>query len=306
MKRQFAKLLNRVQVTDSVTVDGMALFGLRWEAAPGPTYQTLDEAMDAGLLEITEVSEGGSVPDIKLNNKGDLPVFIMAGEQLIGAKQNRVINTSMMMPGASESLAPVSCVERGRWDYSSPIFCKSNTSSFGKLRRMIARHVLGSYRESRTARTDQARVWSEVDRKLRSLRSASPSDAMEKAYEDRGQRLQVILEKARVPEDCMGVAFAIGGRIAGVDLFDKPQTLQRLLPKLVKAYALDAFEETEECETPAPDSVAALLRLAGDASFDSFDSSGLGQDVRIDGNELVGASLVVEETPIHLELFSEV
>ena len=36
-----------------------------------------------------------------------------------------------------------------------------------------------------------------------------------------------------------------------------------------------------------------------------FKSPGLGEDVRLEGPDLVGAGLVVEQTPVHVELFAE-
>ena len=54
-----------------------------------PEWLTLAEAGDR--VRITVISEGGSVPDLKLTNLGDLPLLILDGEQLVGAKQNRIL-----------------------------------------------------------------------------------------------------------------------------------------------------------------------------------------------------------------------
>jgi hypothetical protein len=47
------------------------------------------------------------------------------------------------------------------------------------------------------------------------------------------------------------------------------------------------------------------LRSLAEATFDPFESPGIGTDVRIKSKELVGDSLVVEGCPVHVELFSE-
>ena len=62
-------------------------------------WLTLDHAMERGLAEVTEISEGGSVPQLGFVNRGDAPVFLLDGEELVGAKQNRILNLSLLVPG---------------------------------------------------------------------------------------------------------------------------------------------------------------------------------------------------------------
>ncbi len=60
-------------------------------------YITYDEALKNESIAVTEVDEGGSVPELRLQNTGDQRVLILDGEQLIGAKQNRVLNTTILV-----------------------------------------------------------------------------------------------------------------------------------------------------------------------------------------------------------------
>src|SRR5262245_50472419 len=96
-------------------------------------YETLDEALASETGQVREVSEGGSVPTLAVNNTGDLPVLLVIGAVLVGAEQNRVLNTSLLVP-ASQMEIPVSCVEAGRWSYRFRTFGSSTTSSHLKLR----------------------------------------------------------------------------------------------------------------------------------------------------------------------------
>src|SRR5207247_7566173 len=57
-----------------------------------PDYLTLWEAISKSLLTVTEVSQAGSVPQLKVTNAADLPVLLLDGEERIGAKQNRILN----------------------------------------------------------------------------------------------------------------------------------------------------------------------------------------------------------------------
>lgn len=97
-------------------------------------YLTLKEAMDENLIEITEVDDSGDVPELKVKNFADLPVLILDGEELVGAKQNRIVNTTMLLTEKFETLIPVSCVEQGRWSYTTKNFTDSNRLASYQLR----------------------------------------------------------------------------------------------------------------------------------------------------------------------------
>ena len=45
---------------------------------------------------------------------GDLPLLLPDGEQLVGAKQNRILNMTVLVAAQSEVTIPVSCVEQVR------------------------------------------------------------------------------------------------------------------------------------------------------------------------------------------------
>jgi hypothetical protein len=116
-----------------------------------------------------------------------------------------------------------------------------------------------------------------------------------------------LLGRFHVPEGRRGAAFVVAGQIAGVDLFDQPATLGKLWPKLIRAYALDVLERGARVPSASPpatvESIGRWIRGAAAAQVEPFRSPGLGMDLRLSGAGLVGASLVVEECPVHLELF---
>src|SRR5437762_2180611 len=77
----------------------------------GPEYLTLKEALAANSVTLSEVSHGGHVPQLKVVNAGASPVLLLDGEELLGARQNRVLNTSILLKQSSETIIPVSCTE---------------------------------------------------------------------------------------------------------------------------------------------------------------------------------------------------
>src|SRR5690242_11481677 len=88
-------------------------------------YSTLGEALATQDVSISEVSAEGSVPDLMVVNHGNKLVLLIDGEELAGAKQNRVLNTSILLKEVSETKIPVSCTEQGRWAYASKAFSES-------------------------------------------------------------------------------------------------------------------------------------------------------------------------------------
>src|SRR5258708_6067147 len=122
-------LLRSVRVADAQTAGGLHVFGLWHDLPPALGYLTLDDALESQALKVTEMTEGGNVPTLKVVNTSGARVFLMAGEQLVGAKQNRVLNTSLMVAPEAELPVPVSCVEQGRWAYRRPDCARSATPS---------------------------------------------------------------------------------------------------------------------------------------------------------------------------------
>ena len=79
-----------------------------------PDYLLLEDAIARGLARVTELTADGSVPELNFENGSDQPVLLLDGEELVGAKQNRVLNLTVLAPAKQSIVIPVSCVEAGR------------------------------------------------------------------------------------------------------------------------------------------------------------------------------------------------
>ncbi len=302
---ELKEALASLEVLEPQEQEHLSVYGLRWQRGEGPDYATLDEALESKQLEVTEVSESGSVPQLKVVNRGDTMVFIMAGEELIGAKQNRVLNVSMMVDSKSEQPIPVSCVEAGRWAYRSARFTSQGTSSPSSLRSLMSKQIHSSYGASGTPRSNQGAVWGEIQSKLKRMGSFSGSSELHQVYRDYKTKLDAILAELVPPDGCCGAAFASGDRILGLDLFDKPATLHKMWPKLVRGYAVDALENKDKKTSTTSGDVREWLATVSKTKAERFKSPGLGDDVRFESGRVHGGALVVESNPIHVELFAE-
>ena len=297
-------LLKGIRVADPIHSGELHVFGLHWEEPKPIDYLTLDQALADELTAISEVSEGGSVPRLHVVNRADRSVFLMAGEQLIGAKQNRVVNTSVMVAARTEFPMPVTCVEQGRWSYRSSGFSTSGTSSHTALRAMMTKQVHKSYMSSGRADSNQGAVWREVARKLSHFGHRSPSGALHDAYESAEARLKRFHDDLTPGETWSGAVFCFGDAIIGADLFDKPSTLRLLWPKLVRAYAFDSLERRRS-GTVERSALEEWLGGLSRTAVDSYPSAGIGTDVRLEGDGLVGAMLLVGDVPVHVQAFAD-
>src|SRR5438128_9477097 len=65
---------------------------------PGLEYVTYADAQKDGTAEVTEVDREGAVSTLEVKTSSKLPVLMIDGEILVGLKQNRVLNTTILVP----------------------------------------------------------------------------------------------------------------------------------------------------------------------------------------------------------------
>ncbi|SVE61095.1 uncharacterized protein METZ01_LOCUS513949, partial [marine metagenome] len=114
--------IEKVSLGEPVIHGQMAMYPLLDKEDAAIDYLTLDESIANGYAHVTEIDESGNVPELKFKNISDKRIFLMEGEELLGAKQNRTLNLSILAPAEKEIIIPVTCVESGRWSYDSERF----------------------------------------------------------------------------------------------------------------------------------------------------------------------------------------
>jgi len=250
-----------VRVDDPSVCGGVAVFPLYPERSlfteGDPKYILVHEAISAGTVIIREVSEAGSVPEVMVNNDGELPILILEGEELRGAKQNRMAATTVLVGAKSRVRIPVSCVEQRRWRYDSRRFT-SGSHCPPSLRHHLKRMAGGGHGSP----SHQTALWAEIRRRHGAMGVSSTTDDLSAALETHRERVERVQEQLPYPPSASGVAVAIGGKVVSVDIFDTPETLAKTWDRLVQGLALDALEvRNDECQATAT-SVEARLYAA--------------------------------------------
>jgi hypothetical protein len=293
-----------VRIAEPARHAALTVFPLFSEPQAGADYLLADDAIAAGSVTVEEVSESGSVPTLLVDNRADFPVLFLEGEELRGAKQNRVLNTSLLVAPQSKTIIPVSCVEQGRWRHLSRHFVTGSHSS-SKIRHILKKTVSRSAREGHGHASEQGEVWKEVSRQMSSLGSRSPTAAMADTYESFQGRLTEFRDKLKYPDGASGLVAAVGGKVVSVDLFDKPATCQKVWDRLLEGVVLDALEAGAGEATADAAQVQAMLSAMQDAPWQSAPAVGVGEEFRADleGDRHVSA-LVREGAVVHGSLIA--
>jgi hypothetical protein len=304
---------------------------------PGPRrtkdYLTFDQATKANAIEVHELGSG-TVPEVEAVTK-EKPVLFLAGDTIVGGKQNRIINITVWLKAAATTKIPVSCLEAGRWNtgFRFDAGRKVDYAMRAMVNRQVAQQVQAeaalerqhggwSPLDDRVARrpayrADQGAVWAEISERQSRAGMDSPTGALHDLYEAEADDLDQLVRAFPCPSRAAGMAVGIGGHIVGLDLFDSPATMEQQWPRLVESAAsafLDHQRAVKLGVMPAPrraypdgGALGRMLDRANAALDDAAvePSVGEGVDVRFAGPRVHGSALVHEGSVVHLELFRD-
>jgi hypothetical protein len=285
---------------------------------PEPGYMLLGEALEAKLAKVTELG-GGVVPELLFENMADCPVLILGGEELVGAKQNRMVNLTILAAPKSKMVIPVSCVEAGRWQMATTEFEPSRFMAFSALRAGSTSQVTESMFLMRSRRSDQSQVWCAIDDMADQMDAHSGTSAMRAIFERRLSDVEEFVRAMRCVEGQVGAAFLIDGEPAGIDVFDHPRTMEKMRDRLVRGYALDALAKQRARKrrggkgkrtSPAGDEQVSAAEVVKQwlTAIDGGETLimpgvGMGQDVRIKNTKFTAAALWADSRFVHFCAF---
>lgn len=291
----FERFVTGVRVGAARAHAGLLVFWLHGAAGPAPwRVATLEEARARGDLLITE-REQATVPELIVENRGKSHVLLLAGEILLGGKQNRVVTEDLLLPpGSGPRPIDVYCVEQGRWAGRTAAFDAAGSFAAPGLRSQVL------------DKAGQGRIWAEVERYAQRAGAASPTRSYQEVYYTKDVAAHLMdLERAlghSAPPGALGAAVIVGPSLAGLDLFLDPELFGRQWPKLLRAHALEAFRRP-----PVPDGdeaqgrarVEGVLRTAAHVGGTFRTNAGVGQlfEFRVAG--LRGAALLFEGRVVH-------
>jgi hypothetical protein len=306
MHERIVTCLKGVTLGAPQTYRNLAVIPLTDGDGGGVTYISLSEALEGRLLSVTEVSQGGSVPELKVTNSADTPVLLLDGEELAGAKQNRVLNTTVLVPEKQTLVIPVSCTEQGRWAYATPAFYDSGTIMAHSIRSRKSYAVSASLSDSASFRSNQGEVWDLVSSLQEASRVSSATGAMRDVFESHRGALDEAAAAFPAVAGQIGILVVRNGEAIGFDLVSRAAAYGRVHGRLVRSYVMDALVGKEGVAASAEAVTMAgrgFIDLALGCEEKVFKSVGYGDDHRFKGGQVVGSALIHNDTVIHTSFF---
>ncbi len=280
---------------DSLALGGLTLFPLLAEngSRSTPTVRLLAAALEDGTAEVRELGGEGSVPSLLLCNHGDLPLLAPEGEILVGAKQNRMLQFTVLAPAHQQIEVPVCCVEQGRWAWSSSSFAMDAYAP------PVVRQAVQSARQESGGTDTQHCAWQAVDSYLEDLDVESSTqtvtDGLAEARRRRGGKSSL----PELPVSTLGVIAIQGSEVLALDLFASQEIFQSQWPRLAEGY-LSGSRDTKNPSPSSPDLATSLLEHLAEAAQPASEQTGLGTRFDIRSPHAAGAALWYEGSIHHL------
>lgn len=230
------------------------LYPVAAEGGVQPAPQTAAEALSAGRAAFLELTPP-EVDRVVFDNGGGAPVFMLDGEEITGAQQNRIIAASLVCEPRSREEIGVVCVEENRWDEIGGF--QTGEYSYPGIRSILA--------QSRNREVDvQQVIWREVDRKITVTKTRSKTSSMHDIFVNLRDEVDRYLEGYEsLNHGTVGFVAVCGDRILGADIFGSAALYRKLERKLIRSYALDAieFRAPAKKNPAAADFLTALTKI---------------------------------------------
>lgn len=297
-------ILNQINILETEKYQNMTVIGLN---IPDKQLDlmSLEIGLDMGLVEITEVNEQGSVGEVKVTNNAVTPLLLLDGEEILGSKQNRIINTTIIIPAKSEKIIPVSCVEANRWDYNTRKFHYSNNMATSRVRRDKLNSINQSLRKTNRYISDQNKVWENISQTEMELGVNSTTSALHDTYIQRDNTIQEYKKAFKIQQQQNGLIVYINGELAGFEIIYNSTRYKQYHDKLLKSYIIDAISKQQEDYVEEYVKKEDLINKIRKSKRETYESIGLGTDYRFEDEDIMGSMVLLENDIINASFFKK-
>ena len=287
-----------VEVGDCTTIGSLCMYPLVTTKTDLPPYLTGPEASALGNMEAGEL-DPPHVPLLAITNLAGVPILLVEGEMLVGGDQNRTMNVTVLCPANEVTIVPVSCVEVGRWG-ARRLMASTGRHASGSLRPKKTRSQAPMTGHPYERMSDQGEVWQSVESISYLRGTESNTGALEDVHREAEIRIASELEGLTPRTGQTGGICTIDGKVVGMDLFDRPETLEHYFRGIIAGHALDALDNT-----PGNNSIETIEEFLAHVDASSRETGGgvgLGEEIVFRG-DISGVGLTFEGALVHVAAF---
>ena len=290
-------LLNHVEQLNFEAVpeynNGIQAFKIASPAEFSKPLIELGKGLEEKVVEVVEISESGSVNNLKVVNKSNKFLLIYEGSLLEGEKQNRVVNTTLLLEPESETVIPVSCVEQGRWERKTQGFSKPDYDGNSAMRRSLKKQIM---MQKQGYSASQREIWDEVA-KFATKEKMSNKTSDYSDYYQNSKKENFVFKK--------GLNFKTKGVFVRaynedyLDYVNDQAAFSEVLERVSKGYEVDQKEKSAE---PITEPKVYFKDILNETHQDLLvqDSVGLGKDIRFEMAHHYVSVLQVEDEVLAL------
>lgn len=283
---------------------------LRHEPINSLEFISIHSAFNQNKVKIMEVSTSGNVNELLATNLSDDYIFIMDGDILQGAKQNRVSNTSIYMAPNKKYFIPVSCVEQGRWRYDSDVFSPSDEIVNKQMRFSKNQDIYNKRTDFKRSKhsANQSRVWENVSSYIDACEIQSETESYSDIHFRKRKDFNKMIDKLELNENANGLAYFIQGKLCGIEIFNRNDIYKDYFQKILQSVAMEADlkiknkQQDWSLTNEDADSVIAITISNFKNNLDALDTCNgvcLGKEYRLQTENEMYYNLCYNDQTVH-------
>jgi hypothetical protein len=288
----------------------LGLVQVRVEQLTDFLFEPAGPEIKTGGLIISESIGEGVVGKLKAINKNDKYLLLTDADVLVGAKQNRVLNKSVLLSPLSKTVIDVSCIERLRWQYTSKNFSNPGDVADPDLRKEKAKSLSSTKNEVQDNHLDTQRaVWSHVHKRIIEKGCQSKTESYAEIISFSMEKVGNDFPSCEPENGCNGLAVILDRKVISADVFGREEVYKYYFPMLRDS----AFRMATKGSNDDPVDIHEAYYKVLD-TLDNFEANERHPDSNYDGagllnivetNRIVGFELTFDGQVIHYALFTK-
>jgi len=225
---------------------------------------TLDAALAKGAAFVHETGsgtsgEGAQVNTLVIENKGAVPIYVLAGTIVKGGKQDRQIGQDFIVGANQTTPVDAFCVEHGRWTTQREGVATGG--QFGVVGLLTPSQVRTAAEHDK----DQGEVWAKVAKVNEANKKQAASGTLMASVDSAdvaakraalAKQADNFLASVQPGDDVVGFAYAVDGKVRSVRWFSHHKVFELFRGTLVGTAAMEAIttqaEDAAAGKPPAP------------------------------------------------------